>query len=368
MNFIPVLSTLILIGCGGSGERTETAEQPGPDTLRLVPADTIGVEMGDSAYVFGMILAAEADRNGRTLVLDSHGCRLSAYDAEGVFIGSAGSRGSGPGELQFPMDFAVLGDGGVVVNDLQLSRLSFYGPHMGHRRDLSGFFPTAPMFLGSFRDSLFAAVDMSIDMSADRPVVSARAGIWAPDSVGPTVTLATLEQEAGPHTDSGEPAERLLMAASDSLVFVGYQSVDRFLVEVYDEEGNKVGEISRPWQRVEKTPEEMESSRGMAISVTRESEGGSSTEAHSVENAVPWHNAIADLGCDSRGRLWVQLGSVRGRPTFEVYDPASGELVLCAVADSTLAGGMINVSPGGIVHFDPDPEDYPKVIRLELAE
>lgn len=360
--------TLLVIGCGGPGDRRETAEEPYPDTLRLVPADTIGVDVGDSVYVFGMVLAAEADHRGRTLVLDSQGCGLSVYDAEGTFTGSAGTRGSGPGELQFPMDFAVLGDGGVVINDLQLSRLSLYGPDLEHRRDLAGFFPTAPMFLEGFHDSLFVAVDMSIDMSSDRPRISSRAGIWTPDSAGPRTVLASLDRPAAEMPEAGEPVEELTVAATDSLVFVGYQSVDRFLVEVYDEEGNMVGEISRPWERVEKTPGEMESSRGMAISVTRESEGGSSTEAHSVEDAVPWHNAIAGLGCDSRGRLWVRLGSRPFRPVFEVYDPRSGDLLFVALADSSLAGGAIDVSPGGIVHFDPDPEDYPKVIGLELAE
>ena len=362
-----LLSIITLVGCGGGGDSAPPAETALLDTLRLVPVDTIGVEMGDSNYVFGTILAAGIDRRGRTLVLDAQRCRLSAFSDQGAYLGFAGGRGSGPGELQFPMDFAVLGDGGLVITDLQSSQLTFYDTELQYIGSLAGFFPTAPMFLDGFHDSLFVALDISLDMETDQPTISSRAGIWGPDSAGPGVVLAALSQPASQRPPEGEAVEELSVAASDSFVFVGYVSVDRFLVEVYDARGNLVTEISRPWERVEKTPEEMEQG-GMAISVMRDGEGGSTTEARSVEDVVPWRNALERVGADGQGRLWVELGSPPDPQTFEVYDPESGNLLFMAVADSSLSDGMIAVSPGGFVHFSPNPEDYPKAIRLALRE
>jgi len=364
---LPVLSSLLVIGCGGSARNSCGPEEAGPDTLRLVPVDTVGVDFGDSNYVFGMILAAEVDRSGRLLALDPQLCRLSAFDGNGGFLGFAGGRGSGPGELQLPLDFAVLGDGGVVITDMQSGRLTFYGPDLEVRGSLEGFFPTPPMFLTGFSDSHFVASDVFLDLEGEQPAVYSRAGIWSPDSTGPVRVLTSMQRPAAMEPDPEDPGEELTVAASDSLVFVGYRSVDRFLVKVYDGEGNLLREISRPWERMERTPEEMEGG-GMAISVTRTTDGESSTEARPTEDVVPWRNAIEQVGADSRGRLWVELGSRPLRPTFEVYDPRSGEMLFVAVADSSLSEGRISVSPGGFVHFDPDPEDYPKLIRLEIAE
>ncbi len=365
---IPVLTTaLLVLACGGSGERAEKAPEAAPDTLQLVPVDTIGAEMGDSAYVFGMVLSAEVDRAGRTLALDPQSCRLCVYGPDGAFLGSAGGRGAGPGELQFPMDFAVLDDGGVVITDMQSGRLSFYGADLEHRGSLQGFFPTPPMFLTGFADSHFVASDVSVNLEGERPSVSSRVGIWSPDSAGPERVLMSMQRPAMMEPDPHEPMEELTVASADSLVFVGYRSVDRFLVEVYDSAGNLVNAIDRPWERMEKTPEEMEAG-GMAISITRTTDGGSSTEARPNEDVVPWRNAIRQVAAGPGGRLWVQLGSRPFRPTFEVYDPESGELLFVAVADSSLADGRISISPGGFVHFNPDPEDYPKLIGLEVED
>lgn len=364
---LPFLTSLLAVGCGGSPRQSSGPEEAGPDTLRLVPVDTIGMDTGDSDYVFGMVLAAEVDRSGRLLALDPQRCRLSAFDEDGSFLGFAGGRGSGPGELQLPLDFAVMGDGGVVITDMQSGRLTFYGPDLEVRGSLEGFFPTPPMFLTGFSDSHFVASDVFVDLEGEQPAVYSRAGIWSPDSTGPVRILTSMQRPAAMEPDPEDPMEELTVAAADSLVFVGYQSVDRFLVEVYDSAGDIVATVEKPWERMEKTAEEMEGG-GMAISVTRTTDGESTTEARPTEDVVPWRNAIEQVAADSEGRLWIELGSRPFRPTFEVCDPRSGEMLFVAVADSSLAGGRIGVSPGGFVHFDPDPEDYPKLIRLEIAE
>jgi hypothetical protein len=366
--FVPCIAAaaVLTLACGGGTPR-RTPAAGGLDTLRLVPADTIGVEYGDSALVFGMVLSAEADAHGRTLVLDPLLCRLSAFDGRGKLLAAAGGRGSGPGELQFPMDMAVLEDGRVVVSDMQRSQMCIYDGGLQHEKTLSGFFPTAPMFLDGACGSLFVAVDMVMDMEADPPEIRWRAGVWSPDSAGPRTVLASLSTPASAAPDPGEPQEELSVAASDSLVFVGYVSVDRFLVEVYGLDGTPVSTVEKPWDRMERTPEERERG-GMTLSITRDNTGESTTEAGRTGEVCPWRSALEQVAAGPDGRLWVELGSRPFTPTFEVYDPRSGELEAVVVADSSLAAGRISVSDGGFLHYDPNPEDYPRVVRLVLEE
>lgn len=368
---IPALALIfaafvIAVACGGDAS-TDAHAIDGTDTLRLVPADTIGVECGDSTLVFAMVLSAEADAHGRTLVLDPLLCRLSAFDGRRKLLAAAGGRGSGPGELQFPMDMAVLEDGSVVVTDMQRSQMCIYDGGLQHEKTLSGFFPTAPMFLDGAGGSLFVAVDMVMDMEADPPEIRWRAGVWSPDSAGPRTVLASLSTPASAAPDPGEPQEELSVAASDSLVFVGYVSVDRFLVEVYGLDGTRVSSVEKPWQRMEKTPAEMDSG-GMTLSITRDNSGESTTETGRTVEVCPWRSALEQVAAGPDGRLWVELGSRPFTPTFEVYDPRSGELEAVVVADSSLAAGRISVSDGGFLHYDPNPEDYPRVVRLVLEE
>lgn len=63
----------------------------------------------------------------RLLVVDTTGCRLQVFDPEGRWLETAGSRGTEPGQYNYPTHAALTPDGGVIVVDslnFRVQRLS----------------------------------------------------------------------------------------------------------------------------------------------------------------------------------------------------------------------------------------------------
>ncbi len=94
--------------------------------MELSIQDSIGIEMGDSVYVFGSIVDVCHGPAGEILVLDQISCAIRVYDNNGDFLTQIGRRGEGPGEFSLPLAIACLADGRIFVHDpMQNSFVSF---------------------------------------------------------------------------------------------------------------------------------------------------------------------------------------------------------------------------------------------------
>ena len=69
----------------------------------------------------------------RLLVVDTTGCRILAVDLEGRILATAGRRGVGLGEFNFPTFLCVLADGCVAVVDSMNFRVQILGPDLEPR-------------------------------------------------------------------------------------------------------------------------------------------------------------------------------------------------------------------------------------------
>ena len=85
---------------------------------------SVGVLEGESWEMFGQVAKVAFDAAGNLYVFDgtpggvrSGEVRVLVFDTRGRFLREFGSSGGGPGEFNRPVDFAVLGDGTVVVSD-----------------------------------------------------------------------------------------------------------------------------------------------------------------------------------------------------------------------------------------------------------
>ena len=88
----------------------------------------IGALDGPEQYVFGDVGGIAVDSRGRVFVLDSHAQQVQVYSAEGIFEGTVGGRGAGPGELELAWA-PLMGPGDtLVVPDGRLQRLNLYAP------------------------------------------------------------------------------------------------------------------------------------------------------------------------------------------------------------------------------------------------
>ncbi len=136
--FLTVL--VLLIGCGESGTDTSPVE----NTVRqleydLIKVDSVGIDIGDSNYVFGMIVDATYLIDGRIALLDTLRRKVLVYSGNGEFLGSAGRDGSGPGEFVSPYSLTFLTDGGLAVSDIQQEKVIFFDSDLCYMRELKGF-------------------------------------------------------------------------------------------------------------------------------------------------------------------------------------------------------------------------------------
>lgn len=90
----------------------------------------------DSPSHLVSVTAAVRTPNGRIIVLDSAQATIRVFDDAGHYIGSAGRRGFGPGELQMPRLLQSLGDS-VVIHDPLTHKLMVVGDDGRIARELT---------------------------------------------------------------------------------------------------------------------------------------------------------------------------------------------------------------------------------------
>ncbi len=131
------------MGCGGS-ERTGSANVNSQAQYDLVKVDSIGIELGDSNYVFGAIIDATYLVDGRIALLDILQRKILVFSGSGEFLGSAGREGMGPGEFVSPYSLTALSDGGFAVSDIQQGKVVTFDSSLEYARELTGFQTMAP--------------------------------------------------------------------------------------------------------------------------------------------------------------------------------------------------------------------------------
>ena len=135
---IPI-ALLLISGCGTSEPAEDAgtvatadvvAEEeeytlPAADNYLLI-TDSIGVEIGDSNHVFGVIVTAGFAGNGDIAILDAQKATVSRFTADGEFLQTVGREGSGPGEFLMPSAMAFRPEGGLIVADGMGSKLVYF--------------------------------------------------------------------------------------------------------------------------------------------------------------------------------------------------------------------------------------------------
>lgn len=91
------------------------------------PLATIGRPDGPMEQILGKIEDIAVDSAGRVFILDSHFSQVRIFTAEGVFLGSVGGVGQGPGELRKPLSLTVDAGGVLYVGGID-RRIVTYAP------------------------------------------------------------------------------------------------------------------------------------------------------------------------------------------------------------------------------------------------
>ena len=294
-------------GCGGPAEDPElpvgaAGEPAAVDTLVITVTDTIGVEMGDSAYVFGMLMRAGHDADGNIIALDLHAARLSVFDPEGAFVRYIGAPGPGPGEFQVPIDFVAFPEGGVAVTDAISRVISYFDAEGTYTGMLDGFFPTPPMSIEGLAGGGIVGQHMPMLITGDQAEMSMNLSRWT-DDPEPDITYLSIPMELD-FTGGGAEIQRGpeidFAVGPDGSVFVAEISDTVFAVTGFTPEGEEFLALHREMERVPMTQEEIDAG-GLGLSIMIEN-GSASSDMNRLENTYPWRNMINSIGIDSESR------------------------------------------------------------------
>lgn len=357
--FICVLA--VLFGC----DSPEDAPEEASSAVVLAPLDSIGIELGDERYVFGVIASVEFLSDGRLLVLDSNRQTLRSFSSSGEFLSEYGGPGEGPGELLSCRDMAVLGSGVIAVTDPRAGEFELFSADSGHAGTLMGFTPRAPFTIDASGDLVVG--HQGLFNREEGTTGEALAG-WKLDSPEPAVVFMEEwsrfdpEQMAARFMDPDPPMEVL-----DSIVYYAPLQSENYEILTFDLAGNSLAPLTRPdYSPVPKTPEELglemelyEQRRQQLLGMGR----GGPAMAGGEYTPSEFHFAVTSLGVDSEGRLWARRGH-GGLPVFDLFDTMTGEWLGTASGPDHMGSWTFVVTPYGIAAFEEDPIDYPRVLLL----
>ncbi len=375
---ITVLASLVSIaavmtGCGNDAEPEAPADASSSeavDTLIIAVTDTIGVEMGDSSYVFGMLMEVAHGADGSIIALDMNRACLSVYSPDGEFISSIGSPGPGPGEFLIPIGFAVMADGGIAVSDAVARNISFFDTEGVFREVMDGFFPTPPMSIEGCPDGGFIGQSMSMVMTGETMDASLQLCKYS-DSTEADVTYFSKPMEmdfsGGGQASLQRGPEFDFAVGPDGSVFVAEISDTLFAVSGYSPDGEEFLTLYEEREKTPLTQEEIDAgSLNLSIMIVN---GEASAGMDRTDDVYPWRNVIASIGVDSMERIWVEMACT-DMPVFRVYD-YSGTLLFVALQDvafTAVTRPAFMIDAGGILAYDQDPMDYPKIYNFQLLE
>lgn len=368
------MAVLFLMGCGSS-EETEVSgadpDLPAVETMNLVTVDSIGVELGDSNYVFGSIEAVSRTAEGNILILDRAACSVSEYTPQGEFVQRMGRKGSGPGEFLNPLAMARLGDGRVVVLDSNLGGIFTFFPDGSYEGLALEMLGEPVLWLSETDGNTFVGTRNSWEMVNDEFVVTAVVGKFGLDSDEPINTywedsFSWDFQDITPLI-KGSYFAQIWASDRNGNVFVAPRSPEEYHIQGYDINGEPTVTIELDLEPVAKTEQEIEEE---AYFWNRRAE---SMGANGPFNYQPDENRwmIHSMGLDGENRLWVRRGTEEV-PSFDVFDLQGNYLFFAEMSGVNGPRGLfweIKFDEFGIVAYSLDPtEGYQKLYILEIEE
>jgi len=137
-----------------------TDEERAGNVIELVEDLAIGPRGDDDNYVFFNPRPVNVDSRGNLYVLDRGNSRVQVFDANGEYLRTLGSAGSGPGAFQRGRGFvqvtAVAGDQLVAFDGAQ-SRLMVWSPDGEHLGDHAITEPRVTLLVAGLDDGTLAA-------------------------------------------------------------------------------------------------------------------------------------------------------------------------------------------------------------------
>lgn len=346
------LVAILSSGCGEPGDWQE----PFPERLAIPVMDSIGIDMGDSCYVLGVIADAEVSSSGSILILDQSACFIREFSHDGIHLSNISRKGTGPGELVYPFEMALMSDGAIMVVDMMKRSVVILSETGESIEDLSDWPLVYPSSITPLGETLFAGCVINFDMTDSHILIIVKPSLFSLPNTNPEYSYFSdtlrfnLDGSDIALSTGGLTDVTLLTSDEDGRVFYSRRSSSEGIVHCWDIEGTPLFTASSGIAPVEKTEQE----------VLEETEYTRMQFAALGMNALPegyevdpFNILVENIGVDSEGNLWVQRGT-EANPVFDVFDEAG---VHVATAEFPYAGRFwqFSITPCGTLAWNNDP-------------
>ncbi len=383
-----MLALIMIAGCGqqpsedGSATAADTTASQAvqaADEEYLLPqadeyitiSDSIGIELGDSNYVFGQIVGLGITPKGNIAVLDMQKHCVSIFNPAGEFIQRIGRQGSGPGEFQLPVAMAFFPDPGdtnlpdslvpgLAVCDAMGGKLVYFDRNYNYMTDVQGFFPSPPANLRGVDGNAIVGMKPEFEQNDQGMFMGFTIGRWEMGETEPSVVYFHSMSPFDP-SDLSSMQNDIVSFGADAQGFVltAPLSTDSYTFTLWSPDSQEVFTYEdQDFQKVPKTQSEIDLEREVVNS--RMVQQGM-PESMANWEPDPYRPAIAGLWFDDLDRIWVTKGTTRS-PSFDVYDKEGNFLFSVAVdAGERAMTWQAYIFGDKFLAFDTDPDYYPQV-------
>ncbi len=372
---VSLLLPFLALSCGSSSvDESGIQQEIELPITALVLIDSIGVELGDSCYVFGSIEGLGYTPDGNIAVLDRISADIRLYTPEGEYLRKIGGRGGGPGEMHNPSSLFIYPDGRIGALDPWRSGLQVYssdGEYEGIGLEVSN---NVHMYPELVDDSSFVALktEFILDEGA-APIVAVFAGLFEM-SVEPEITYWRVEMEMD-FSIIADLAQKYFLSVSlavdtiNGIVYVAPYSGTDYRVERFTLEGEELGDLELEVEPVLLSEEELRINEEFVRQRLSSLEGGNPQYNVQLTDPLTHRLPVIDLEIDRHSNLWVRRGT-ENEPYFDIWSP-EGELIGSAVmsgSGSRSSSWEFEICDEGILAYDMDPEQYQMVFMISMSE
>ncbi len=366
----------------GNDEAVSTEEYVLPEADEyLTLSDSIGIELGDSNYVFGQIAGADISTKGEIAILDSQKSCVSFFSPSGEFLQRIGRQGSGPGEFQLAVGMTFFQDEeitvvseftiadslepGVVVSDAMGGKLIYFNSEMEYMMDVQGFYPSPPAVVVGVNGGAIVGMKPVFLQSEEGMFMGFTVSRW---EMGETEAAVDYFESMSPFDPSDLSSMQddvpIFGATPEGIVFTSRLSTEVYEFTVWSPEGEELFTVTdENFERVRKTQEEIDLE---AETVNSRMIQQGMPESMANWQPDPYRSAIGGLWVDGLDRIWVTKGT-SVTPSFNIYD-MEGNLLFTAALDagSRARTWQVLIQENQFLAFDADPELYPQVFIGDL--